>query len=80
MDVGYDGPFFAEKGIEQRALACIGGSYDRYRDAVLYGVSKAERVHQTADMSQDAVQKAVQLGAVCKFYLFFTEVQFQFHQ
>ena len=51
-DIGNDCPFLAQKRIQQGALAGIRRAYNRHRNAVLDGVSAAERIRQTDYMGQ----------------------------
>ena len=59
VDIRDDGPVFSEKGIEQGAFACVGGSGNGYRDSVFDGIAQTERVDQPGNVFHYAVEKRI---------------------
>ena len=80
MYVGNDRTVFAEKGVEQGALAGVGGSCYSDRNAVLDGVAETEGVDETTDVRDDFDKQIVKSRPVCKLDFLFAEVELEFHQ
>ena len=81
LDVGDDGTFFTEEGIEKGGFADIGGTDDGNGDAVLEGLSSFERLGKLLDASVDFLCQFKEFCAVGKFKVFVVgEVEFEFEK
>ena len=79
-DVGDNGTLFLKKGVEEGGLACVGATCDDGEDAFFDGIAKAEAVDETVGDLLDALDHGEELVAVCKLYVLFREVEFQFEE
>lgn len=80
VDIGNDGAVFAEKGVQEGALAGVGGADDDDGNTVFDDIAEAEGFHEGGNMPDGGLQEGVKFVSVGKCDIFFAEVKLQFHK
>jgi len=79
-DFADDGALLIEEGIEEGRLTSIGASGDDGIDAVFDGIAELERLEEVVDEFLDFIDQGFEVVSIGKFYIFFSEIEFEFDE